>query len=226
VSEIVWLPDSDTVLSDIADVCPLIWDAVQAGTVDAMRFFGRKRVNPYEPSFYPVYVRYRVKAYLDKMGVERLGMTVRDEEEADVGLRALPNLGLQLKYKDYEIRLRKSDGATNRLVPPAGPSLKTQGYYKQEGQEHLYLPFDRRELQRALGGANLLGLWIPRPDLGLANIMLALPKKGGTTRASVETHWIVQLPKPLVAAAPATEHEDLSIKPRQVASDDVASNEE
>ncbi len=188
--------------------------------MDAAHFFARKKRNPFNPTYYPMHVRYRIQTYL-----ANLGLTAANEEDVDgdLGLRPLPNLGLQLNYRGYEIRIRKSDGAEGREVPPAGRSDKTQGYYRQEGQEQFYLPFEERDLQTVSGG-NLLALWIPNAKHRLSNILLALPKQGGTTRASVETHWIVPLPKPLVAAATkGAGHDDLEVKPkRKPAADNAA----
>lgn len=219
MSGIIWLPSSDKVLRDISPICPLLWDAIEAGTVDAAHFFARKKHNPPSRTFYPMYTRYRIQTYLANLGL----VTVNEEDvDSDLGMRALPNLGLQLKYHGYEIRIRKSDGAEGKEVPPAGPARKTQGYYRQDGHEEFYLPFEERDMQTVSGG-NLLALWIPNAKLRLSNILLALPKGGGTTRASVQTHWIKPLPKPMVAAATKAGDDDLEVKPRrQPGAGDVA----
>jgi hypothetical protein len=212
VSDIVWLPSSDAVLSEIQPICALLWDALETGTLEAARYFEK---NPYDPSFYPSFVRYRAKTYLHGLGI----MAFDEQEPADVALRRLPNIGLQLRYRDYEIRVRKSDNKPGQKVPPAGNSIRTQQFYRQERP---YLPFDERELQRALGGWNLLALWTPNILHRLAGMDIALTSDGGTTRDSTKTHWSVPLPKALVAPAVDHDDEDLQVTPARVVADDAA----
>jgi hypothetical protein len=217
VSNILRPPSPDEILADISDLPPLLWDGLEAGTAEAVQLFKRKD-HPFDSVVYPVYVRYRVKTYLKALGIS--DFDVRDEDDEDgmqgaLALRTLPNLGLQLTYRGYELRMRKSEGE----VPVAGRSPKTQAYYRQEP---VFLPFDARDVER-LECRNLLVLWIPDAEHRLHDIRLVLPRAGDTTRSSTQVYWAVSLPRSMPPDGHRELHEDLRIRRPE---DDAAASSE
>ena len=208
VSRILRPPSADEILAEIPDLPPLLWDGLEAGTAEAAKFF-RAKDRPFDSVLYPVLVRYRVKTYLRALGIAGFDVWDDDDDDDDdaeqggLALRTLPNLGLQLTYRGYELRMRKSEGE----VPVAGRSPKTQAYYRQE---RVFLPFDPREVER-LECRNLLVLWIPDAEHRLHDIRLVLPRDGSTTRSSTQVHWDIPLPRPVLPDDDRQLYEDLPI---------------
>ena len=179
------VPSPQVALEDLSQFIPILFDAVEAATAYARDFF-EKRVERVDPFFTPGLVR-----YITKQRLKAAGQTAEEEDSFNVGVMA--NNGLLLTYGPYRIRILKADGGD---LPVAGPSKARQAFYHQFS---LGLPGEEQ-----WDKVNLVVLWDVDREYQLKELLLACPKGGGTSKSSIEKHWICPIPHPIadVAAAP------------------------
>ena len=120
----------------------------------------------------------------------------------------LANNGLCLVYKNkFLVRIRKSN---NGILPVPGPSKVMQAFYQQLSFGFM----NGVDQDNTAGLLNLMFLWDVTADYGLKDLLLACPKAGGATRASVEAYWYMSVPHPALSVEgpqPIEEPDDLDI---------------
>ncbi|MCL5883908.1 MAG: hypothetical protein M1377_00890 [Deltaproteobacteria bacterium] len=179
------VPSPQVVLGDLSQLIPTLYDAIEAATAYARDFF-EKREESVDTFFTPGLVR-----YITKQCLKAAGQTAEEEDVFDVGVMA--NNGLLLTYGTYRIRILKADGGD---LPVAGPSKARQAFYHQLS---LGLPGEEQWEK-----VNLVVLWDVDREYLFKELLLACPKGGGTSKSSIEKHWICPIPHPIadVSATP------------------------
>jgi hypothetical protein len=202
------IPSPEEALKQIAKIIPPIYDAMEAGTQGARAFFEREQA-PIDPYHASSHVRWEAKRRLQGQG--------REVADIDYKLGDLPMNGLRLTFEDCLIWILKSD---NGKVPPPGPSGFKQAFYLQQIRQLVLpmAPFDN-ETQGTDDSRPLLSLvvlWEVTRDYRLEGLLLACPRAGDTTRASVQLYWgPVPIPHPALSIeGESTAHDvdDLDIR--------------
>lgn len=179
------VPDPVVVMQDLEPFFLLLHPALEYGTFKARVYFEGDGL-PIDRSFAPHFVRYWTKQELNKHG-----QNVLNEEEVDFELEQVNNNGLFVVFKDYQIRILKS---VNHGLPVPGHSRRRQDFYNQQTS----FGFNLVSGESSPSKPNLVILWDVDDDYNLKDLILACPKEGGTTRASVKEHWIHPVPLPVL----------------------------
>ncbi len=175
------IPEPDTVLPRLSRLLPVIYQALESGTLDAREYFDGRREGV-DPSLYPNLVRYRARCYLTGQG-----------HDVEFVPEELANNGLSLSYAPYQIRILKSD---HGAVPAPGSSKVKRDFYNQRVRQ-LVLPFPGGSLGVPIDEAlNLVILWDVTPTYNLAGLTLVCPKGSDINRTPPDVHWRVPIPHP------------------------------
>jgi hypothetical protein len=192
------IPESQEALSDLSQLIPVVYSALEAAIQSAREFFDREGNRPIDPYLAPCLVRYYAKRFLIDAGcnAEYEDDVEHDEGDGEFKFHNLSNNGLALTSEKYQIRIWKSDDGK---LPVPGPSQPRRAFFQQ------CLPYDMSLPAEQLG---LAILWEVSPNYVLTRLLLSCPKAGDTSRASVEAYWTVPIPHPAFSAIVADQSED------------------
>ena len=180
--------EAEVVLRDVFPLLTLVLSALEHGTFKVQEYFENEEVDV-DRCLAPSLVRFWAKKEL-----ERTGHDVKEEEEEDFDLEHVTNIGLCLTYRHYHIRILKSfDGG----LPVPGQSKKRRELYNQQIEMFDYTSNDDRVSSPST--LNLIILWDVDELYNLQDLRLACPKAGDFTRASVQVHWNVPIPHPVLS---------------------------
>jgi len=183
-------PESEVVVADLEGLLPIVSEAIEFGIQKARDYFRseRKRL---ERSLAAALVRFHAKHYMDDelalRGFTDVEVSELEEDDAEAGncrREELANNGLMILYKNYKIKILKSQ---NGELPAAGPSKSRQEFYTQE------LP-----LSEPMRGGNLVVRWDVDSRYRLTDIIVSRPYAGGLRRQDTRTQWEHRLPDPVL----------------------------
>lgn len=162
-------PNPSNVLNDLKYLTPELWQAFEAGTEHGRDFFElfEKPVEVYQ---FSSTVRWSVRHSLADAGLQ---------------LADLPNNGLNVQFKEYSIRMIKSD---NGELPPPGPSQTKQAFYQQR------LPLVIQDAIVRVAHHNVLVAWSVDRNYVLTDLTLYYPRYGDENTS--DCHWSISLPHP------------------------------
>lgn len=202
----VSIPSSEEALADLTLIFPLVYSALEIGTVKAQEFFiteQRDKDDKRNRYLAPSLIRYHAIKELESAHYKIKVV----EASSCINLQDVPNNGLMISYGNYDIRILKSN---NGELPIPGHSTSRQQYYQQ-----LSFPF-HKDIPKHLSKINLIILWNMDRNHSLGDISLACPKAGGHTKDSVEIYWHTQIPSSLLIhekSIPSTGTYDLDLSP-------------
>jgi hypothetical protein len=188
------VPDPERVIRDVEKLVPVVYGAIEDGTVLARRFF-EDRAEQCETFLFSDLVRYGAKK---KLEYARL--------RVELELVDLANNGLLLGFDGYSIRIRKA--YRGEVAVPGSFALE------QFHAQTLRLFPDS-------GRPNLFVLWdVYRPSFALAPDLYVACPKVNTARypSTADLHWLWKLPNVAllpgepVAADGFDDYEDLPIR--------------
>lgn len=173
------VPDRSVVVTELIDLTRLLYHALEAGTLEASRYFEQKG-RQHDPWLYASLVRSEARDVLTKQGYL---VNVIPED--------VVNNGLCMEYLIYRIRILKA--AEGQALPIPGSSLARQEFYGQAEWLRLPLPNLPPELAppRRL---NLVYLWDVTAAHRLSLLTLVCPRSGRLNRTSVREYWREVLP--------------------------------
>lgn len=168
--------DPNAVVADLKAVVPIMWAALEVGTLRSREYFDGRGLDV-DSFLFPNIVRFEAKLHLIAAG--------EDVFETEI----LSNNGLVMRHLEYQLRLLKSD---NGELPTPGRSKRKQAYYSQQ------LEFFAPLVGEPLETVNLVVLWDVDSNWNLSCLELVYPKSGGHTKASVSAFWDIPLEHPAV----------------------------
>lgn len=169
--------DPKAVEADLKAVVPIIWAALEVGTLKAREYFDEKGLEV-DSFLFPNLVRFEAKLHLLAAG--------QDVFETEI----LSNNGLVMRHLEYQLRLLKSDHGE---LPTPGHSRRKQAYYSQ--QLEFFAPLADEPVEMV----NLVVLWDVDSNWNLSGLDLVYPKSGGHTKASVSSFWDIPLEHPVIS---------------------------
>jgi len=174
------IPDPDTVLAELTELRPLIYEALEVGTQAGRDHFAATGA-PFDPWLFAHLTRFYAKQHLI-----RNGYPIDDEDRHSLEQVAYSGLWLRFQAKDriYQIRILKS--ALGDLPSPGSSKVK-QNYYQQ-----LPVGLTLRPEQEQLA-VNLIVLWDVNGLHNLTDLSLVCPKDGD------ESYWFVPIPHPALS---------------------------
>jgi hypothetical protein len=160
-------------LGDLADVLPLVWEALEAGAADASHYFERhgERINA---TLYPCVVRYRAIQVLEAAGVDA----------SEFARSNIANNGIEILSGRYRLRALKAD--SDGEVPRAGTSMRKRNFYYQGSLFPTLADADM---------TNLVVLWDYNQQ-GITDVSLACPLAPESKMTEVKVAWMVTIPHP------------------------------
>lgn len=160
-------------LDDLADVLPLVWEALEAGAADASNYF-EQHGEGINATLYPCVVRYRAIQVLEAAGIEA-NEFVRSK---------IANNGIEMRYGRYRLRALKAD--SDGEVPRAGTSKRKRNFYYQGSLFPTLADADM---------TNLVLLWDYNQQ-AITDVSLACPLAPESNMTEVKVAWMVTVPHP------------------------------
>lgn len=163
----------DQALDDLAEVLPVVWEALEAGAADAGHYFDQhgERINA---TLYPCVVRYRAIQVLEASGIEA----------NEIARSNIANNGIEIRYGRYRLRALKAD--SDGEVPRAGASRRKRNFYYQGS---LFPSLADADM------TNLVVLWDYNQQ-GITDVLLACPLAPESKMTEVKVAWMVTIPHP------------------------------
>jgi hypothetical protein len=183
-------------LDDLAEVLPLVWEALEAGAADASHYFDQhgERINA---TLYPGVVRYRAIQVLEGSGIDA----------NEIARSNIANNGIEISYGRYRLRALKAD--SDGEVPRAGTSRRKRNFYYQGSLFPTLADADM---------TNLVVLW-DYNEQGITDVSLACPLAPESKMTEVKVAWMVTIPHPAERSSTVPvadeDDEDLPITFRQ-----------
>lgn len=171
----------DGVLRRLAPLTNLVGVALLKGTRAALSFFGEGK--PFDPVLFATLVRYHTRLHLQAQRIH-----VADEDVPAFNSQSLPNIGLQITYDGYVVKILKS---VEHMLPVAASAPKSAFYHQQ-----MTFVVDEQTGDARLSELNLVYLWDCDDKHVLTELQLACPSAGSETRASIKAHWYAPLEIP------------------------------
>jgi len=162
----------------------LVYKAIESSAVIAKTYFDKLDEQEVDTWLASHIVRYHAGIYID----QRLSKIKGLHREP------LANSGLYLEFKNYRIRIRKSDEGE---MPDPGPSLTMQAFYQQRLHGWDSVVGDEEPAP-----VNLLIVWDATRSYVLLGMDLVCPKHGSEDRGSAEKHWKIAIPHPAATLRP------------------------
>ena len=178
------MTDKATVLRDLRPLLDLVHESFEVGTGGAKEFF-ESRHESIEPTLAAALTRYFAGRHLRDRG----------QVVEEFATRDLANIGLELRYGQYIVRIWKTaDGD----VPPPGRSRAKQRFLSPHEQFEMEFPdFPDPEC------INIAVLWRVNGSYQLSDMYVARPKAMTSPYGAVECYWCEPVLHPaLVATAP------------------------
>jgi hypothetical protein len=181
------IPGPEDVLKDLGALLKAVWAALELGAQEAREYF-ETHGGPIDPYLASHLARWNAKRYLEESGAEVASCEIEPD--------TLPYSGLRFIYAEkYHIWIRK---AHKGLLPVPGPSKTLQGFYSQLSFSFIPASSSNGQL------VNVMVLWDVDTNYVLDDeLILACPKAGDLTRASVEAHWYTSVPHPAFTVEPS-----------------------
>ena len=187
------IPAPVHVLRALAPLWPPLYTALEWATQQTRAYFDAE-ATPVDRHLAPSLVRYQAKRYL-----ARLGHAAREEDDEAYALQTLPNNGLSLSYRGDRLYVLRILKALEGELPAPGASRARQAFWQQQ----LLFDYDAPSAAELRPSLNLLVLWETDAAYTLRRLSLVCPKVGALTRDSVAVYWMIEIPHPTVARAPA-----------------------
>lgn len=179
-------PARETILGRLEPLTALVVRALVKATRSSREFFHAGR--PFDPVLFATLVR-----YFTRLDLEAQRIHVSDDETPAFNAQSLPNIGLQITYDGFVLKILKS---VDHLLPVPASGPKSEFYHQQT-----MFVIDEKTGDARCSELNLIYLWDCDKDHTLVEFQLACPKTGSDTRASVSAHWYEPLSIPAVAFA-------------------------
>lgn len=160
-------------LDDLADVLPLVWEALEAGAADASNYF-EHHGEGINATLYPCVVRYRAIQVLEASGVEA----------SEFARSNIANNGIEILSGKYRLRALKAD--SDGEVPRAGTSMRKRNFYYQGSLFPTLADADM---------TNLVVLWDYNQQ-GITDVSLACPLAPESKTTEVKVAWLVTILHP------------------------------
>lgn len=186
--------DRPNILTRLEPLTRLVGRALIKATRSSKDFFRPGR--PFDPVLFATLVRYFVRQDLASQRIH-----VVDEDVPTFNAQSLPNIGLQITYDGFVIKILKS---VDHLLPVPSSRPKSEFYHQQ-----MTFIVDEKSGDTRTSELNLVYLWDCDADHALVEFQVACPKSGSETRASVTAHWYEPLQVPDVGAI-AQESDDIA----------------
>jgi hypothetical protein len=204
------LPGPDDVFHELAGLGATLWRILEITADHARQYYDSQGLDV-EPCLFANLTRYQALIRLKAEGYE---------------LGELINNGIQVEYREYSIKVLKSDDGG---LPVPGPSHTKQCFYQQvlpfKGNVDVILPPDQHR--------NLIVCWDVDNDYMISRLTLYSPQSGDESTA--RARWSRAIPHPGesgireaidISTAQAVLEDDLDITPRDEGSAQTGTNED
>lgn len=176
-----WENESDSVLSDLQSIVPVLYQGFEGAMQQAREFFAEEG-QPVDVWLFPNLVRYYALPIFVTLGLSPEKMN---------------NNGLCINHGRYRIRSLKDHQGE---FPTPGPTKARQNFWRQ-----ITLPFPpmfASLMERRGGSLNLIVMWEVTKNHSLKQLTLGCPKNGTHDPASAEWWWKQDLAHPALTLFP------------------------